>query len=552
MKILTALLVMLTFCVAATGQNTTFTYQGRLTDQSVAANGQYSFEFKLFDTPTPGTGTQAGATLTREYVTVTSGVFTVELDYNSNPNPFTGAARFLEIAVRPANSGGAYTILSPRHPVTSAPYAIRSREAATANSATNSAQLGGVPAARFVQSDAGGNVSIGGNLNIAGTLTQPFVNAQNEFRINGSRVLRSDGFGLFVGFGAGSANTNGFANTFVGLDAGAANTTGSLNSFFGSLAGDANVDGNSNSFFGQQAGWKNTSGSSNSFFGASAGFNNTTGPSNSFFGGSAGASNATGGINAFFGLHAGSANVSGNGNTFLGSSAGDTNASGSFNTAVGWNADVGANNLTYATAIGAGAKVSTSNTIELGRPGGFDTVYIPGRVQINSLGAAGTTSLCRNAVNQISTCSSSLRYKTNIKPFDFGLNLVNRLKPISFDWKEGGMKDFGLGAEDVAAVEPLMVTYNDKGEVEGVKYDRIGVVLLNVVKEQQTQIETQQAQIQTQTNQIKEQQYQADEQEQQIREQQKQLQQQQLVIDGLRKLVCSQNPQAEVCKEIQK
>jgi hypothetical protein len=53
MKILTALLVMLTFCVAATGQNTTFTYQGRLTDQSVAANGQYSFEFKLFDTQTP-------------------------------------------------------------------------------------------------------------------------------------------------------------------------------------------------------------------------------------------------------------------------------------------------------------------------------------------------------------------------------------------------------------------------------------------------------------------------------------------------------------------
>ncbi len=86
------------------------------------------------------------------------------------------------------------------------------------------------------------------------------------------------------------------------------------------------------------------------------------------------------------------------------------------------------------------------------------------------------------------------------------------------------MHDLGLGAEDVEKIEPLLVTYNKRGEVEGVKYDRLGVVLLNAVNEQQTQIE----------------------------QQQQQLQQQQLVIDGLRKLVCSQNPQAEVCKEKQK
>ena len=60
---------------------------------------------------------------------------------------------------------------------------------------------------------------------------------------------------------------------------------------------------------------------------------------------------------------------------------------------------------------------------------------------------------------------------------------------VRFDWKDGGMHDLGLGAEDVAAIEPLLVTYNAKGEVEGVKYDRIGVVLVNAVKEQQARIE---------------------------------------------------------------
>jgi type III secretory pathway lipoprotein EscJ len=40
----------------------------------------------------------------------------------------------------------------------------------------------------------------------------------------------------------------------------------------------------------------------------------------------------------------------------------------------------------------------------------------------------------------------------------------------------------------VAAIEPLLVTRNASGQVEGVKYDRVAVVLLNAVKEQQAQI----------------------------------------------------------------
>src|SRR6185295_949869 len=120
-----------------------------------------------------------------------------------------------------------------------------------------------------------------------------------------------------------------------------------------------------------------------------------------------------------------------------------------------------------------------------------------GVVTSNTLGSGGPTQLCRNPSNQISDCSSSLRYKTNIQPFISGLSVLNRLRPITFDWKQGGMHDLGFGAEDVAAIEPLLVTRNDKGEVEGVKYDRITAVLVNAVKEQQEQIKQQQSQIQS-------------------------------------------------------
>ncbi|HKU77604.1 MAG TPA: tail fiber domain-containing protein, partial [Pyrinomonadaceae bacterium] len=143
-----------------------------------------------------------------------------------------------------------------------------------------------------------------------------------------------------------------------------------------------------------------------------------------------------------------------------------------------------------------------------------------GKIVLNTLGTAGTSQLCRNASNQIATCSSSLRYKTGVAPFTFGLNLVQRLRPITFDWIADGTKDIGFGAEDVAAIEPLLVTYNANGEVEGVKYDRISAVLVNAIKEQQRQIEAQQFQ----------------------------LKQQQGLIDALKMLVCKQNPSATICR----
>ena len=157
-----------------------------------------------------------------------------------------------------------------------------------------------------------------------------------------------------------------------------------------------------------------------------------------------------------------------------------------------------------------------------------------GTLTLATLGAAGATSLCRNASNEISTCSSSIRYKSNVSNFRSGLDLIKRLRPVSFNWKEGGMLDLGLVAEEVGEVEPLLTTKNGKGEVEGVKYDRIGVVLVNAVNEQQTQIESLEKKI--------------DEQEEIIKRQQNELEKQKKEFEALKKLVCSQNPTAEICQ----
>jgi hypothetical protein len=139
-----------------------------------------------------------------------------------------------------------------------------------------------------------------------------------------------------------------------------------------------------------------------------------------------------------------------------------------------------------------------------------------------TLGAAGSTTLCRNGFlsNEIATCSSSLRYKTNLAPYRSGMEVVNRLRPITFDWKQDGVRDLGFGAEDVEKIDPLLVTYNEKGQVEGVKYDRISAVLVNALNEQQTRIEAQQQTIA----------------------------QQQTQIDALKRLVCRNRSAAALCK----
>src|SRR5262249_48958762 len=112
-------------------QTTEFTYQGKLTDSGNLTNGNYDFQFKLFDTVTVGTGTQQGSTVTVSNVTVTGGIFTVQLDFGAAA--FSGLPRFLEIGVRPAGSPNPYTLLAPRQTVTSAPYALRSLNSSVAD-----------------------------------------------------------------------------------------------------------------------------------------------------------------------------------------------------------------------------------------------------------------------------------------------------------------------------------------------------------------------------------------------------------------------------------
>jgi trimeric autotransporter adhesin len=100
-------------------QGTAFTYQGRLNNGSALANGNYDFEFTLFNTNI--TSTAIAGPVTNAAVMVTNGLFTTLVDFG--PNAFTGTSNWLEIAVS-TNGANSFTTLSPRQQFSPVPYAI--------------------------------------------------------------------------------------------------------------------------------------------------------------------------------------------------------------------------------------------------------------------------------------------------------------------------------------------------------------------------------------------------------------------------------------------
>ena len=115
-----AVLVCLGFTEASAQVGTAFSYQGRLTDASLPANGSYDLKFDLFSAAT--LGTQIGTTVTKAGVAVSAGLFTVTLDFGA-PAFTAGAKRWLEVSVKPS-AGSTYTVLSPRQELTPTPNAL--------------------------------------------------------------------------------------------------------------------------------------------------------------------------------------------------------------------------------------------------------------------------------------------------------------------------------------------------------------------------------------------------------------------------------------------
>ena len=360
---------------------TAFTYQGQLKEGGSLANGPYDFAFLLHDDPEFGT-VVAGPVFVEDEPAGT-GLFTVKIDFG---DVFDGAALWLEIRVRPGDSGDTYTPLSPRQELTGTPYALY----ALRTEPGDHGELGGLEDddhPQYVLHNETDSVTTAmiedgavGTSDLADeAVTQQKIDASGA---QPGYVLKTDGTTMswqvdLIGSSRWYQDTNGiYTEDHVGINA---HSRADADLY---IEGDLLVT----------------------------------------------------------------------------------------HDAV----------LTGDVTLGC----ESCNPLRV-----QDNIEIGGTVTIDWLsGGSGTTVVWDSNNGRLYRLSSSLRYKDNVADLPATKEAVLRLRPVTFTWNSTGEADIGLIAEEVAEVIPDLVLYDAEGRPDGVKYDRLGVYLLQVVKSQRGQI----------------------------------------------------------------
>jgi len=177
------------------------------------------------------------------------------------------------------------------------------------------------------------------------------------------------------------------------------------------------------------------------------------------------------------------ANTTGTDNVALGYRALGNNTTGAVNTAIGCrtgeNITTGANNLTLGREAGTG-----------GSP--FSITTQSHRIVL------GDNNISNAYIRVAWTVTSDLRDKTNFGTVPHGLDFINKLKPVSFQFKKSRDNDtphgdvrYGFKAQDIIALEGDNPVIIDNEQPEHLKYkgEHLVPVLVNAIKELKAEIE---------------------------------------------------------------
>jgi hypothetical protein len=456
--------------------DTVFTYQGQLNHGGNPLNATADFQFTLFDALAGPN--QIGSMLPVNNVTITEGVFTVPIDFGASA--FDGSARFLQIAVRSPAGSGAFTTLTPRQQLTATPYALHTR---------------GI----FV--DEAGHVGIG--------TTDP----REELHIasTGATLRLED------------TTTPGGGYTLI-YDAQPTQLRFSKTNNIGQVLFDMNplpADGVSNAtvrFFRET----DTTGGKAVNFLRGDGTNTSS------------ASIGVDGVDSFFQIHGGNVGIrttapdsplhvyhNGNsyalhtvhqGNVFGGGILAEVLPNGNTNTHYAgyfvnhnFNGSGVSEYAVYAESHGsAGAALraeaveTSSNNVDgvvgVTHSPGSQCTGVTGRAEASTGSAVGVYGLSSSVdgydfyaagAGENYGSASSIRWKRNIEAIEDPLDMLIQLRGVYFDWdtEHGRHHDIGCIAEEVGAVLPEIVNYEENGiDANGMDYSKLTPLLVEAVK----------------------------------------------------------------------
>jgi hypothetical protein len=106
------------------------------------------------------------------------------------------------------------------------------------------------------------------------------------------------------------------------------------------------------------------------------------------------------------------------------------------------------------------------------------------------------------SAGEVGIIGSSRRFKTDIEPLSLDADKILELRPVKFRWLSNGEEDFGLIAEEVDEIFPKLVARDKDNLPFTVKYEKLGVLLLQLAKKQQANISELQTKIDSQQKDI--------------------------------------------------
>ena len=517
---------------------TGFTYQGQLkTSSGSPITATCDFQFTLWDALSGST--QVGAASTVTGVSVVNGAFTAQVNAGGQfgATAFNGEARWLEIGVK-CGSESTYTTLSPRQPLTPAPYALALPGLYTQPNAISPNIIGGYSGNTVTDGVLGATIGGGGMIGLSNQVSVNFGT------VGGGSGNSTHGLWATVGGGAnntssnnsdsvGGGNTNHASGGNATIGGGNGNTASGAYSIVGggfyntASGGYASVGGgDQNTASGQYAtvsgGQLNVAAGGFSF---AAGRQALASHAGTFvWADSTDASFLSTGADQFL-IRAGggvgiNTNSPANGSLQV---ARDFTSSGGFGQIeatgatnpfkrltlgfdtthnLGWiQASItgtGYNNLALNPS---GANVLIGTTTDSG-----DRLTVSGDIRVGTSGTNGCVKRF-DGTPLAGSCSSDARLKQNVTAFPNMLDKVAQLQPVYYNWRaaefpayhfDSNTRSYGVIAQDVEKVLPELVGVDEQG-FKTVNYSEIPMLLLQALKdlrtEKNSQISTQQKQI---------------------------------------------------------
>lgn len=269
---------------------------------------------------------------------------------------------------------------------------------------------------------------------------------------------------------------------------------------FGTLKGvtnDANVALGPNAL---ERSYNDPSGG-NTVVGSVSMYDNITGGGNAAFGGASLRFNVSGYYNAAFGYGALISNTTGHSNVSVGYTSLDSITSGTYNTGVGRDSLTSTSTGSYNTAVGYLSGYGFTDGVGNFSANGSNNTYIGYDSRPSSSSASNQITLGNSSITTLRaqvtsiTSLSDARDKKNIESLPTGLDFVNLLNPVKFDWnmRDGGkvdVPDTGFIAQDLVEVEDktgiadyLKLTFRDNPDKLEASYGRLVPILVKAIQD---------------------------------------------------------------------